>query len=85
MLIVVLIFSDKEPKQGTPKEKVHPDSDGYLGLMKATEFPFRVGATKLFILITDSQRVNHSDLTSETVAEALKNISARLVVIGDFA
>ncbi|XP_068740726.1 uncharacterized protein [Montipora capricornis] len=78
-------ISDKEPKQGTPKEKGHPDSDGYLGLMKATEFPFRVGATKLFILITDSQRVNHSDLTKETVAEALKNISARLVVIGDFA
>ena len=52
--------------------------------MKAAEYPFRVGATKLFILITNSPRVKHSVLTNEMVIEALKNISARLVVIGDF-
>jgi len=52
--------------------------------MKAAEYPFRPAATKLIILITDSVRVNHSSLTNETVADALKNISARLVVIGDF-
>ena len=67
-----LIRSDKE----------FPESDGYLGLMKASEYPFRPGATKLIILITNSIRVNHSSLINETVSKALKNISARLVVIG---
>ena len=52
--------------------------------MKAAEYPFRAGATKLIILLTNSLRVNHSSLTNETVSEALKNISARLVVIGNF-
>lgn len=65
-------------------DKEFPDSDGYLGLMKAAEYPFRAGATKLIILLTNSLRVNHSSLTNETVSEALKNISARLVVIGNF-
>lgn len=66
------------------KELDFQESDGYLGLMKAAEYPFRPAATKLIILVTDSVRVNHSSLTNETVAEALKNISARLVVIGKF-
>lgn len=61
-----------------------PESDGYLGLMKAAEYPFRPAATKLIILVTNSIRVNHSSLINETVAKALKNISARLVVIGEF-
>ena len=83
-LLSFFSFSDKELKQGILKRKGHPDSDGLLGLMKATEYPFRAGAAKLFILITNSQRVSHSSLTDETVAEALKKISARLVLIGDF-
>lgn len=66
------------------KELDFQESDGYLGLMKAAEYPFRPAATKLIILVTDSVRVNHSSLTNETVAEALQNISARLVVIGKF-
>ena len=52
--------------------------------MKAAEYPFRPAASKLFILVTDSARVSHSSLTNETVANALKNISARLVAIGNF-
>ncbi|KAJ7389325.1 hypothetical protein OS493_032181 [Desmophyllum pertusum] len=52
--------------------------------MKAAEYPFRPGAIKIIILVTDNSRVNHSSLTNETVAEALNNISARLVVIGKF-
>ena len=52
--------------------------------MKAAGYPFRPGAIKLVILVTDNIRVNHSSLTNETVAEALNNISARLVVIGKF-
>lgn len=66
------------------KELDFQESDGYLGLMKAAEYSFRPAATKLIILVTDSVRVNHSSLTNETVAEALQNISARLVVIGKF-
>ena len=60
------------------------ESDGYLGLMKAKEYPFRPAAVKLFILVTDSVRVSHSSWTNETVANALTNISARVVAIGDF-
>ena len=52
--------------------------------MKAAEYPFRPAATKLIVLVTDSVRVNHSSMTNETVANALENISARVVVIGDF-
>ena len=52
--------------------------------MKAAEYPFRPDATILIFLLTDSVRVNHSSLTSENVANALQNIGARLVVIGDF-
>lgn len=72
--LVVIVISNKK----------FPDSDGFLGLMKASEYPFRPGATKLIIMVTNSPRVNHSSLTNFTVSEALKNISAKLVVIGDF-
>ena len=72
--LVVIVISDKE----------FPDSDGFLGLMKASEYPFRPGATKLIIMVTNSPRFNHSSLTNFTVSEALKSISAKLVVIGDF-
>lgn len=61
-----------------------PESDGYLGLMKAVEYPFRPAASKLIVLVTNSLRVNQSDVSNGTVVKALKGIGARLVFIGKF-
>lgn len=65
-------------------DREFPESDGYLGLMKAADYPFRPAASKLIVLVTNSIRVNHSNISSETVVKALKDIGARLVLIGKF-
>ena len=52
--------------------------------MKAADYPFRPAASKLIVLVTNSIRVNHSNISSETVVKALKDIDARLVLIGKF-
>ncbi|XP_031551894.1 apolipophorins-like [Actinia tenebrosa] len=59
-------------------------SDGYMGIYHATKYPFRPGAKKIFLLVTDSRRVKDSDLTSDFVSKAMKSIDAKLIVIGDY-
>jgi len=59
-------------------------SDGFEGIRQAIRYPFRPGSTKIFVLFTDSVRVEDSNLNALTVAEMMKEVGARLIVIGDY-
>ena len=68
----------------TPVDLPTNISDGFEGIRQAAQYPFRPGATKIFVLFTDSIRVADSELEVPTVTEMMKNISARLIVIGNY-
>lgn len=78
------LYKGSETLDFAPRHLNTNISDGYMGIYHATKYPFRPGAKKIFLLVTDSRRVADSDLTSDVVSEAMKNIDAKLIVIGDY-
>ena len=59
-------------------------SDGFDGIHQASQYPFRPGSTKIFVLFTDSLRVPDNNLNVKSVTAMMKDISASLIVIGDY-